>query len=126
MRIPRQEKHREGRSVEVCRFATETGMVVAGGFGKIFSEIKEWATREGFKQVLTYADLDTGTGDVYAKSGFSLVGETGPAYWYTDGVSRFDRFKYRASGGKSERDVAGAAGVYRVYGAGSRIFTMPL
>jgi hypothetical protein len=73
--------------------------------------------------MISYADLDTGTGGVYLKAGFELIGETGPSYWYTNGVDRIDRFRYRARSGRSEREVAGESGVYRIYGAGSRIFT---
>lgn len=123
MRTPRQRKYRQEGFVEVCRFATELNHIVVGGFSKIFSRIRDWARMQGFKKILSYADLDTGTGDVYSKSGFTLVGETGHSYWYTDGVNRFDRFKFRASRGKSEKEVASDAGVYRVYGAGSRIYS---
>jgi len=126
MRVPRQKKHRDESCIEVCRFATELNTIVVGGFSKIFAAIKSWARVEGFKKILTYADLDTGTGGVYAKSGFTLVGVTGPTYWYTDGEARFDRFKFRAGSGKAEKDIAKEAGVYRVYGAGSRIYMLDL
>ena len=126
MRIPRQDKHRREGAVEVCRFATRLDTIVVGGFSKILSSIKTWALEQGFSKILTYADLDTGTGGVYAKAGFELIGDTGPAYWYTDGLERFDRFKYRAANGKSEREMAEASGVYRVYGAGSRIYSLSL
>lgn len=126
MRAPRQEKHRQSMSVEVCRFASSWDTIIVGGFSKILKRIKLWAIDAGFKQVLTYADLDTGTGGVYEQAGFQFIGETGPSYWYTDGQSRFDRFKFRASGGKTERQVAEDAGVVRIYGAGSRIFNLNL
>ena len=118
--------NRQSMSVEVCRFASSWDTIIVGGFSKILKRIKLWAVDAGFKQILTYADLDTGTGGVYEQAGFQFIGETGPSYWYTDGQRRFDRFKFRASGGKTERQVAEDAGVVRIYGAGSRIFNLNL
>jgi len=126
MRVPRQKKHRQSLSIEICRFASLQDSMIMGGFSKIFKRIKVWAANEGFMQVLTYADLDTGTGNVYEQAGFKFIGETGPSYWYSDGQKRFDRFKFRASGDKTERQIANDAGVVRIYGAGSKIFKYPL
>lgn len=44
--------------------------------------------------------------------------------WYTDFSSRFDRFKFRARDGKSERQVALESKVFKIWGAGSRIMTL--
>jgi hypothetical protein len=113
-------------AVEICRFATVLGHHVPGGFQKIFSRCVTWAREAGFKSIMTYADLLTGDGSVYIKAGFTHVGRTGLSYWYSDGRRRFDRFKFRAKSGKSEREVASEAGVFRVYGCGSNSFTFNL
>ena len=123
LRVPRQRRHREMGLVEIARFASAPNTVVLGGFQKLLPHAVEWARGREFSGMISYADLDTGTGGVYLKAGFELMGETGPSYWYTNGVDRLDRFKYRAKQGRSEREVAGESGVYRIYGAGSRIFT---
>ena len=122
MRIPRQEKYKQEDFIEICRFASSYNTIVVGGFSKIFKQIKSWSIENSFKNILTYADLDTGTGNVYEKSGFQLMGETGPAYWYSDGQKRFDRFKFRAQNNKTEMQIANDAGVVRIYGAGSKIY----
>jgi hypothetical protein len=124
LRVPRQRGHRTQGLVEIARFASALNTVVSGGFQRILPHVRKWASQSGFKGIISYADLDTGTGGVYQKAGFQVAGETGPAYWYTNGTSRIDRFKFRAQGERSERDVARDARVYRIYGAGSRILVM--
>jgi hypothetical protein len=124
LRVPRQRGHRTQGLVEIARFASALNTVVCGGFQRILPHVRKLASQSGFKGIISYADLDTGTGGVYQKAGFQVAGETGPAYWYTNGTSRIDRFKFRAQGERSERDVARDARVYRIYGAGSRILVM--
>jgi hypothetical protein len=82
----------------------------------------DWSLQNGYEGVLSYAELRYGEGGVYEKCGFSLVGESTSNYWYTDGVSRFDRFAYRAQPGKTEKEVAEAANVKAVWGAGNKIY----
>ena len=43
-------------------------------------------------------------------------------YWYTDGISRFDRFNTRAKDGKSEAQIAEEKGFSKVYGCGNKVF----
>ena len=73
---------------------------------------------------MTYVDRRVGAGEGYKKSGFRQVGVTGPDYWYTDFQSRFDRFKFRANSGISERQTALNAKVFKIWGAGSRIMIL--
>jgi len=124
LRVPRQKTHRAQGLVEIARFASCLDTFVVGGFQRLLPHIVRWAEEMGFKGIISYADMDTGSGNVYLLAGFDLAGETGPSYWYTNGVDRFDRFRYRAKPGKSERDVAKESGVYRIYGAGSKILTL--
>jgi Zn finger protein HypA/HybF involved in hydrogenase expression len=124
LRVPRQSTHRAQSLVEIARFASARDTIVTGGFQRLLPRAIEWAKRCGFKGMISYADLDTGHGNVYLLAGFDAIGETGPSYWYTNGVDRFDRFKYRARAGKTEREIAKEGRVYRIYGAGSRIYRM--
>jgi hypothetical protein len=124
LRVPRQKAHRAQGLVEIARFASCLDTFVVGGFQRLLPHVVRWADVMGFKGIISYADMDTGSGNVYLLAGFDLAGETGPSYWYTNGVDRFDRFRYRAKPGKSERDVAKESGVYRIYGAGSKILTL--
>ena len=68
--------------------------------------------------------LRFGLGTVYEKCGMQLIGETGTNYWYSNGIIREDRFKYRAQPGKSELQVAIENNVRPVYGAGHRIWLL--
>lgn len=106
--------------LEIARMAFKQNTNVRGGASKLLSHVIETSTDcEG---ILTYADLRLGTGNVYQQCGFSAVGESEVNYWYTDGINRFDRFKYRAQSGLSEASVAATAGVRPVYGCGNAVF----
>lgn len=121
VRTPIQKKH--GKVCELARVAFRPGFSVRGGTSKMTSYVREnIVLQKGFDGVLSYADLRFGSGSVYEQAGFSLVGETPVNYYYTNGAVRFDRFKYRAQPGKSEKLVVQDAGVRPVWGAGHRIF----
>lgn len=120
LRKPRQKKYKD--LIEISRFASKINTNVAGGLSKILTRIESWARSEGFKGILTYADLRFGEGSGYQNTGFVLEKETGPDYWYSDGRKRFDRFKFRASNGKSEKIIASENNVFKIWGCGSNIF----
>jgi len=124
LRVPRQKKYRDQNMIEIARFASRLNTAVVGGFQRLLKIAIEWAKNEGFDGIVTYADLDLSAGSVYAKAGFEHAGDTGPSYWYSDGTTRLDRFKFRAARGKSERQIAFDNCVHRIYGAGSRIYTL--
>jgi very-short-patch-repair endonuclease len=126
LRVPRQKKHRDRDVVEICRFASRPDAVVSGGFQRLLKRAQRWAKEKGFRVMLSYADLDTGAGGVYFRAGFEHVRDTASSYWYTDGTNRFGRFKFRARDGKPEKQVAHEAGVYRIYGAGNRVYELAL
>lgn len=125
LRKPHQKKKYEG-TIEIARFATRLNMVVVGGFGKLLKRVEEWSRENGYERILTYADLRFGDGDVYALNGFEDLGDTVLDYWYTNGVNRFNRFKYRAKDGRSEREIAEENYVYKIYGCGSRRYEKSL
>jgi len=56
----------------------------------------------------------------------NYVGKTKSDYFYTDGFTRYHRFKFRAQNGMSEKDVASANNVYKVYGYGSNIYNLEI
>jgi len=70
--------------------------------------------------------LRFGTGEVYSKNHFQFVGTTDVDYWYTNGKQRYNRFKYRAKNGKSEKHIAEESNVKRIYGCGSNIYLYQL
>lgn len=124
LRKPFHKKYEN--TVEIARFSSELNTHIQGGFGKLFKYVKEWCINNNYNKILTYADLRYGTGNVYAKNGFNFIGWTGLDFWYTDGQIRYNRFKFRAQFGKSEKQIAEENGVSRVYGCGSNIYEYSL
>ena len=121
IRTPRQTKWKD--YLEVARFATLPDVLVTGGLSKLIKAAFNFSliTHTG---LMTYIDKRVGNGKSYVHSGFKLVGETKPDYWYTDCHVRFDRFKFRAKDGLSEKEVASKAKMRKIYGAGSFIAIM--
>ena len=120
LRTPIQKKH--GHVCELARFATLPGTVCPGGAARLLKRAMVWAKEIGFNGVLSYADLRFGEGGVYQQLGFERIGSTGIPYFYTDGEVRYDRFKYRAQPGKSEKIVAEENNVRQVHGVGHAIY----
>lgn len=117
---------------EILRYSTERGMVVIGGFSKMF---KFFVTYTNAESVMTYADLRFGTGNVYGKTGFSYIGDTPPNYWYynkrhPNGLeSRIKYQKHKLKDlfsnydiGKTEQEIMRENGYYRIYDCGNSKF----
>jgi hypothetical protein len=113
-------------TIEIARFSSSLNTSVVGGFSRLLAVAQKWAREHDYKKMLSYADLRFGTGNVYAASGFQLIGETVLNYWYSDGVRRYPRQKFRARKdlGKKEREVAEKAGVFKVFGCGNNIYML--
>jgi len=118
--------YRERKLIEIARLSSALNTVVVGGFSKLIKVVEQWARDNDYSGILTYADRRFGEGGVYLKSGFELTKTTLPDYWYSDGRTRFNRFKYRAQDGKPEKEVASDAGVFKVYGCGSNVYELSL
>lgn len=125
LREPLNRGTSSAKTIEVARYCTKKGYSVAGGLARLFSRAKTWALENGYDEIITYVDLMHGDGHGYEALGFKYVGTT-RNFWYTDGVHRFNRFKFRARDGMSEKDVAAMNKVWRVYGAGTAKFRMKL
>ncbi len=120
LRKPRQKKYDD--KIEIARFATKPFCRVIGGFSKVFNNALIWAKNNNYKSIISYCDLTYSNGNVYEKSGFTNMGHTGLNYWYTDGIQRFDRFKFRAQNDKSEEEIAKENKVARIYGCGNNLY----
>ena len=120
VRTPVQKRY--GNVCELARMCFKLGTSVRGGASKLLVRVEELAKAEQRVGILSYAELRFGTGAVYEKCGFSLVGETVGNYWYTDGSNRYDRFKFRAQSGKTEKQVALDANVRAVWGSGNNVY----
>ena len=114
--------------IEIARFASKLNTNVVGGFSKLLKHSINFLKEKKYDAILTYADLRFGNGNVYDINGFTLRGKTVLDYYYTDGYLREHRSNYQADSEKelSEKDVALAAGVYKIYGCGSNIFELKI
>lgn len=120
LRKPRQKKYKG--LIEISRFASKINTNVVGGLTKLLKKSESWTKSENLEGILTYADLRFGNGDGYVEAGFVFKKETGPDYWYSDGQSRFDRFKFRSANGKTEKDIVLENNLFKINGCGSNIF----
>lgn len=122
IRVPVQKKW--GSVIELARMASCVGIIVRGGASKLLKHIVSWSKQNGYKGLLSYAEQRYGNGGVYESCGLTHVGESLNNYWYTDGVKRFNRFKYRAQPGKTEKQVAEENSVRPVWGCGNGIYLL--
>jgi hypothetical protein len=123
LRRPRHGLRYEN-SMEVARFSNALGLSVPGGLSKLLKVARAWSASNGYSRIMTYVDRRVGNGAGYSSAGFQKVGSTGPDYWYTDNELRYDRFKFRARSGVPEKQVALDAGVSRIYGCGSYVYSI--
>ena len=120
LRVPRQASKYDN-SLEISRYSTAVGYSIPGGLNRLMNCAVRYAVDSSFKSLVTYVDRRFGDGHGYLNCRFSIVGDTGVDYFYTDNMFRYDRFKFRARGGLTERQVASQAGVSRIYGCGSLV-----
>jgi hypothetical protein len=111
---------------EISRCAFALGYNVPGGLRRLIEHASARARNDGANALMTYVDRRFGDGHGYVACGFEIVDKTSIDYWYTDNVLRYDRFKFRAMDGRTEREIARDAGVSRIYGCGSLVLKMML
>ena len=79
-------------SYELIRFCNKINTSVVGGASKLYNHfIKEVCP----KMVLSYANRDWATGDLYEKLGFTFKGYTEPGYFYTKSKYKFSRYNFQ-------------------------------
>lgn len=127
-RIPQQKKkwlQLNSNVIEIARYANKTYTNVRGGFSKLLKHsINNWLlTETKYRKIISYCDLRFGYGNVYSQCGFTLVKEdTGINYWYTNGKTRYPRFKFRATKDKTEKQVAEENKVWKVFGCSNNLY----
>lgn len=120
VRVPIQKKW--GKVTELARMASKVNFVVRGAASKMLKYITTWSKDMGYEGLLSYAELRYGTGGVYGLCGLTLQATAKNNYWYTDGNVRYNRFKFRAQPGKTEKDVAVENNVHPVWGCGNNVY----
>jgi hypothetical protein len=111
-------------TIEIARFCNKINYNVRGSFSKLMKMAEKYCRENKIEEILTYSDNRFGEGNVYRNYGFEYQGETRLGYYYTDGVSRFNRFRFRAKNNKSEKQIAEENKVYKIYDCGNKIFTL--
>ncbi len=119
----------DGFDFELLRLGSALNTVVVGGASRLFNAFKRDHPKSS---VVSYADLDHGTGHVYTQLGFKWVGVTDPAYFWVKGtevISRYKAQKRRLSRwlptwdpNKTERANLESAGYRRVFTSGNAIY----
>lgn len=120
VRRPIQKRH-GANMFELARMAFELSTTVRGGASKLLARI-ERDVRDTCDGLLSYAELRFGDGGVYERCGFTRADDSATNYWYTQGLTRMDRFRFRAQPGKPEKQVADENNVRPVYGSGNAVY----
>ena len=77
---------------ELLRYSSKLGTSVVGGFSRL---LKYFIRNYSPKNIMTYCDRSTSIGNVYLKSGFTLIGNTGPNYFYFKDANIFSREQFQ-------------------------------
>lgn len=117
---PIQKKY--GNVCEIARFATLKNTSIVGGLSKLLKYAEIWAKENNFIGILTYANLRFAEKGGYEKVGFTFEKRTPKGYFYTNGIKREFRFKYRAQKPLTEKQVAQNAGVVAIYDCGHNLY----
>ena len=125
----RKPFHRSMRecSFELARFATLRDHSVCGGLGKLTKVAVEWLrNNHPGKSLVTYVDCRVGNGNGYEQAGFVFKRKTAIRFWWTDMKNRYNRFKFKAGNGKTEKQVAEENGVVRIYGCSNLVYQIDI
>jgi hypothetical protein len=107
---------------EMTRYASRD--LVMGGASKLLAAFEQ---REEWDEITSFVDLRWSDGDLYRTLGFAVDRTYGPDYSYVIGSRRVHKFSLRKSSkrfakykdsGMTERQMAEAEGIPRIYDAG--------
>jgi hypothetical protein len=108
---------------EIARFATLQNTKVEFGFSRLSKHSEDYLKTIGVETLVTYSDLRYGEGRVYESAGYVYQVRTKPDYFYTDFDKRYNRFKFRAQKGMTEKEFSALHKVVKVFGVGNNVFT---
>lgn len=112
---------------ELLRFCNKLNTNVVGGASKLLSYFEKVYKPV---EIISYADRRWSDGNLYRQIGFELTSTSQPNYFYTKGLERENRFKYRKSElvkqgfdpNKTEKQIMEELGYMRVYDCGTLKF----
>jgi uncharacterized protein YacL (UPF0231 family) len=87
---------------ELLRYSSKLNTTIVGGFSKLLNHfINEYSP----KNILTYCDRSTSTGNMYFKTGFTLLGNTNPNYYYFKDSNVYSREQFQKHTLKSKLPI---------------------
>lgn len=107
--------------LEVARFCIKGNTSCVGALSRLSKYCYEKCIELGYTNLMTYVDERVGNGKGYLASGWIKTGVTNRRFWWTDFRKRYNRFKFRATKNKTEKQVAEDAGVYKIWGCSNLI-----
>lgn len=112
--------------LEIARFSCSPKTTVIGALGKLSKHALAFAKSLKLEGLMTYVDLGIGDGHSYKKVGYTVIGNTSPTFWWTDGLRRYNRFKYKADArsGMTQEMVAKQSNVSKIYGCRNLVLTL--
>ena len=119
---------KSGNIAHLQRFATKSGVSVAGGLSRIIRFFL--SNNPTIKTVETYADKMYSTGVGYEAAGFIKTGETKPGYYYAKGRKRVSRQSMQAKNLRkqgltgTELEMASKLGFRRIYNVGHLTYVL--
>lgn len=98
---------------ELIRWCVKQGVSVLGGFSRIMKQLP--------RDIISFCDTAKHDAKGYFASGWKIVSETPPMYFYTDGIERISRQRFqkhklvaRGATGRTEREMAASIGFYQI------------
>jgi hypothetical protein len=116
---------------ELLRFCNKLNYRIVGGASKL---LKTFINDVDPNYILSYSDRTWANGSMYQKMGFKYMYTTKPNYWYVNNGIRESRLKYQKhklvqmgyDKDKTEKQITGELGIYRIYGCGNDVYEMKL
>lgn len=119
------------------RLVFKKGVLVVGGASKLLKHLMKYAKNEGFKELISWSDNRWSQGNVYEKTGFTLVEELKPDYSYvTSELTRQSKqsnkkkllLKKGAVGSmaNTEKELAKSIGYSRIWDCGKQRWSIDL
>lgn len=124
----RRPFHRQyADAYELGRSCCRQGVNVRGWLGRLSAAARKQAAADGKARIISYVDSRVGMGSSYEKAGWTMVrADTGPRFWWTDGLTRMNRFGCKAdkSRGMSQAQVAVEMGVEPIHGCPNSLWSV--
>lgn len=113
---------KDKNTIEIARVCSKKNSIVRGGFSRLMKYATRWSMSHGYEYIISYSNCRYSVGQLYQNYGFDFQKHTGLNYFYTDFQDRYNRFKFRAQNGKSEKEIAKENKVYKIFDVGNYLW----